>query len=1111
MMTNVSEEAITTQERRSTVFKKATLILVPLLILMTLLGAGHLAAQTTSPSDPPLIRLQVATFDPLVGEPDIPDGQRLTIQADRPTTYLVQFTGPVHNEWKAAVEKAGVRLYGYIPDYAFIARMDPATAESVRGLSFVRWVGLYHPAYRLSPDLSGTAIGDSGSISVTVQTLPGADLDALAAQVEAWDGKVQGRATNAIAGYLRASLTTDWLTGLAALDGVLWVEPYFEPHLLNDVAGGQIMRAGEIRSGMGLRGSGQIVAVADTGLDTGDLNTLHPDVRGRVIQTDCLGRPDPCDWSDYGGHGTHVAGSVLGDGSVSGGTYAGTAPQAQLVFQSVGDALGRLTGIPEDKGDLMRDAYDYGARIHTNSWGAPTGPEENPYGGYNTASHQVDQAMWEHKDQFVLFGAGNEATNRDGDGVVDLDSVLSPGTAKNVLTVGASESDRGSIPFVWGPESKWGDPWGEPIASDRRADNPDGMAAFSSRGPTDDGRVKPDIVAPGTFIASMRTYQYVFDDDMEGDTSGYLQASFQGGTVFWQLLTDDPHSSSHYRKQTVNGTYNAGATTALFTRPMNVMPAGDFFDIYFWHKYTLGGNDQVRVVLLAPDISDPGLLRARAFPLNVSGTQGTYTTMHRPFKVSTLIQLGFNPTELRIGFEIFSPDATYNSTWSLDDIRVDGSDWGTMSSVGLAQPGEAVDEAYVMMGGTSMATPLTAGAAALVREWLTTIRDIADPSAALMKAVFINGAADISPGQYGTGGSREIPALRPNNVTGWGRVDLVESLDPPDPHSLWLEDNTAGLSTGGSAVYTLTVGASQSLGVPAQQADGQGWTSRGSLRITLGWTDYPAEPLAAKALVNDLDLEVLAPDGTHHYGNRDLYHGGNPCLRGGQWDACNNIEGVIIPSASDGAYTVIVRGHNVASGGSQPFALVASGDNLREEVVEPGLETTVYLPIVLKNYDPDELLQNRTFDTGTWAPWQTVGSPDLTDQVYHSARWSARLAGYNYAVDYVYQEVTVPSNATEVTLDFWCRVSGNDPDPEEVLCYEIVDSEITHVFAGECQSVYLMPENQWLNLQLVVSGTDLTPLLGQTVLVAFDVFTNATNPSTAWVDDVSFKVTRAGP
>src|SRR5206468_8087123 len=93
------------------------------------------------------------------------------------------------------------------------------------------------------------------------------------------------------------------------------------------------------------------------------------------------------------------------------------------------------------------------------------------------------------------------------DGVIDPDSLLAPGTAKNVVTVGASENLRETGGFS-------GVPWllfsfcyaTQPIATDLPSDNIDGMAAFSSRGPADDGRVKPDIVAPGTNIVSARSH-----------------------------------------------------------------------------------------------------------------------------------------------------------------------------------------------------------------------------------------------------------------------------------------------------------------------------------------------------------------------------------------------------------------------------------------------------------------------------------------------------------------------------------------------------------------------------------------------------------------------------
>ena len=174
----------------------------------------------------------------------------------------------------------------------------------------------------------------------------------------------------------------------------------------------------------------------------------------------------------------------------------------------------------------------------------------------------------------------------------------------------------------------------------------------------------------------------------------------------------------------------------------------------------------------------------------------------------------------------------------------------------------------------------------------------------------------------------------------------------------------------------------------------------------------------------------------------------------------------------------------------------------------------VYLPVLLRNYDPDQLLQNRGFDTGTWTPWDTYGSPELTDQVYRSASYSARLAGRNDVdSDYVVQAVMVPSDASVVTVDFWYRVSGNDASsPEDYMCAEILDSQGATVLVPLfCYELYLVdPQEQWLNFRRVISGTELAPLLGQTVLMSFQGWTNATNPSTIWVDDVSFHVTGAG-
>lgn len=834
-----------------------------LLILSTLLTPPFLPIQAATL--PPLIRLQYATFDPLAGEPDVPAEQRLNVQTGRPATYLLQFTGPVHEDWKAQVEAAGACLYGYVPDYAFIARMDGATAREVAALPFVRWVGPYHPAYRLASALQTSEVSPTSEVwTVTVQTLPDADLDSLAKQVKALGGAVQAQSANDFAGYLRLSLPANHLPDVTALDEVLWVEPYFEPQLYNDVGGGTIMRASEVRTSLGLYGSGQTVAVADTGLDVGTTGTaMSDDFEGRIVEGQAIcayfqgGRTT---WNDFGGHGTHVAGSVLGSGQNSGsnptthqygGSFAGVAPESQLVFQSIDNAPGgSLECIPMDLSTyVFGPAHDLGARVHTNSWGGPTGDQENPYGGYDSLSQAADQAAWTYKNLLILYAAGNSGTDANADGVIDPDSLGSPGTAKNVLTVGASENVRLDTTNAWG-----GDDYPvPPINGDRVADNAAGMAAFSSRGPTDDGRIKPDVAAPGTNIISARSHD---------------------------------------------------------------------------------------------------------------------------------------------------PDA--------------GTGWGVY------------DDDYLYMGGTSMSTPLTAGAAAVVREWLTRIKSVANPSAALMKAVLVNGAADMSPGQYTS--PQEIPAARPNNVTGWGRVDLVGSVDPPAPRKVWFKDHTTGLSTGGSVEYALSIGASQ------MQGRGEGETGRQGDEET----HHPATPTPTPT-------PTSVPALPHHS---------------------------ITPA---------------------PFVAATGSGNIHP------LGTS-------------QLLQNPGFDTGTWTPWQTMGYPELTDQVYRSASYSAWLAGYNNADDYIYQSVTVPSDATKVVLDFWYRVYSEETAAHhDYLCYDITDASASTLINGSyCDDLYDTTQGQWINVQHTLSGADLTPLLGQTVLVWFYVQTNATNFSSAWVDDTALNVTTGG-
>ncbi len=314
------------------------------------------------------------------------------------------------------------------------------------------------------------------------------------------------------------------LLTISRIHGVQTIVPVILPGLSNDVAA-RILEVTPVRdTGESRRftGKGEIVGVVDTGLDTGDPADLHPDFQGRIVgivswpvslgfAVENVGHDDgPAD--TVSGHGTHVSGSIVGTGaaSIARGLppIRGMAPDARLFFQAVqqhtefsdGSRGPELTGFPADIRKLLRQAYDAGARVYNISIAFSS------EGRYDLVAWQIDHFVWEHPDMVIVVGAGNESQDQDRDGRVEVGTVTSPATAKNVISVGASESTRHNI----GLNMTWGQAWpgsfpAPPLRDDLVADNVDHIAAFSGRGPTRDGRIKPDVIAPGTNIVSTRS------------------------------------------------------------------------------------------------------------------------------------------------------------------------------------------------------------------------------------------------------------------------------------------------------------------------------------------------------------------------------------------------------------------------------------------------------------------------------------------------------------------------------------------------------------------------------------------------------------------------------
>src|SRR5438093_1460377 len=241
-------------------------------------------------------------------------------------------------------------------------------------------------------------------------------------------------------------------------------------------------------------------------------------------------------------------------------------------------------------------------------------------------------------------------------------------------------------------------------------------------------------------------------------------------------------------------------------------------------------------------------------------------------------------------------------------------DGDSAMSDGNPSSGTGLPDAH--WAGTSYSTPAAAAAAAVIRQyfvdrWYPSGSPVANnamnPSAALLRAILI------ASGQQVTGSgtvARSSTDTWPNNEQGFGRVLLSKVLPiagAGDAFRTQVVDGTAGLLTGDDAASTFHVG------------------TPGPAKFVLTWNDYPGTIGATKALVNDLDLEVTAPDGTVYRGNHFAPFAQVQSLPGGIFDTTNVEEAVILRNAAAGDWSVRVIGSNIPVG-PQPFALVATGN-----------------------------------------------------------------------------------------------------------------------------------------------------------------------------------------
>ena len=453
---------------------------------------------------------------------------------------LVQFVGPIKAEWLAKLRATGATVLGYAAQNSYIAHAEGDALDRVTEL-----VGSY-PAVRAATALRPGDKVERGAASgrVAVQTVAGAPGADARSQADAAGDEIAADLAVAQVHTQFLNLSAAEVSDLAADPAVVAIEPAGVPEL-HDERSAQIVAGnltGNAPSGPGYEAwlatkgfgapFGFAIDVTDSGLDRGTTAPVHPDLLGRVgYAHDYTADPDA---TDCGGHGTNVASIATGVSAAAGQDAAGykhglgVAPFAQVGASKIFRCSGAAASV--NYATLTADAYAGGARISNNSWGISN------FGGYHAASQAYDALVRDastiepgNQAMVEVFSAGNDGDGKgnplDPKGDEGYGSVTAPGTAKNVITVGAAESVRGSGTDGCG-------------VTNAGADSAGDIINFSSRGPTQDGRMKPDLVAPGTHITGASPQH-------AGYTGTAVCDKNFGGNTFYSLVSGTSQAAPH--------------------------------------------------------------------------------------------------------------------------------------------------------------------------------------------------------------------------------------------------------------------------------------------------------------------------------------------------------------------------------------------------------------------------------------------------------------------------------------------------------------------------------------------------------------------------------------
>ena len=380
---------------------------------------------------------------------------------------LIQTNAVVTRSERINLAAKGIHLLKSLSGNTWLAKIDNREFTSINAVSQIRWVGTLRPEDKIEKSLANGKLLPHSEYENGLRVLDiGLHKDVpvntgrlLLEQVEAVELDYAQTTNSFIAAVDPAKVNE-----LAGQDEISWVSEAgvaLSPtlNLAKPAVGADVAN----QPPYSVTGQGVKAFILDGGTVSN-----HQDIEGRITVSG-VGIPDMI------GHPTHVGCTVGGNGSASGGLYEGMAPDVQIITSSVvpGVTLPPMYDTPGNMENSYKAAIqDHGATVSNNSIGSNIAQFGTFYcdkeGDYERTAQLIDEIVGEKLGRITIVWAnGNERQNNDGACGNAYNTTAPPATAKNPIAVGAVNKEDLS------------------------------MTEFSSWGPTDDGRIRPDISAPG--------------------------------------------------------------------------------------------------------------------------------------------------------------------------------------------------------------------------------------------------------------------------------------------------------------------------------------------------------------------------------------------------------------------------------------------------------------------------------------------------------------------------------------------------------------------------------------------------------------------------------------